>query len=257
MKRLLAGIMIAFMLLSMFGCEIVPNNNDDNGTEGDASSDNGEENTGGSENQEETNDWHHSEPWNGGNTLVFDSYEALVAAWEIIVQNNEETKRSYYILPDHVGDDYSVIHVLHIDTACADLSKQLPAFSLVRLYLHGSSTEMCGHTPYCGEYYMHGIKLFLQDPNDEKYAYIEDLISVDILTINYVDIEDRSLLRTERTNSFLLEGKYYNIYLFNQPFEYDIFYGDTRIVRLKSCIELDDEVINLILNNLCGLYDLQ
>ena len=102
-------MLIAFMLLSMFGCEIVPNNNDDNGTEGDASSDNGEENTGGSENQEETNDWYHSEPWNGRNLRAFDSYDTLMAAWAIIEENKGEKPIPYYILPDYVGENYHTL----------------------------------------------------------------------------------------------------------------------------------------------------
>ena len=260
MKRLLAGIMIAFMLLSMFGCEIVPNNNDDNGTEGDASSDNGEENTSGSENQEETKDWYHSEPWNGLNLRAFDSYDTLMAAWKIIEENKGEKPASYYILPDYVGENYSVVYKIKTYTSCgADMSKQTSTSSSVQLYLHGTSRSMCEHnSPEDMSYYAHGVTLHRTDPDMEKYAYTEDLLMVQILTMTkeYVAIEDRSLLRAEKTNTFATTPRP-NIWIFDQPIKYDIFYGDTRIVRLTSCIELDDEVINLILNNLCGLYDLQ
>ena len=254
MKRLLAFFVVIFTLLSMVGCENVFSNND-----GIQNSNNGEQDNQVGDGQADAKDWYHSEPWNGLNLRAFDSYDSLMAAWKTIEENKGQKQNPYYILPDYLGENYSVVYKLHTYTSCgADMSKQTPVSSSVQLYLHGTSRSMCEHnSPDDGYYYAHGVTLHTTDPDLDKYAYTNDLLMVQIITMtkDYVVIEDRSLLRAEKSNLPTITPSY-NIWIFDQPIAYDVFYGDARIVRLTSCIELDQEIVDLILNNLCGLYDI-
>ena len=260
MKQFLTILLLISLIISMVGCNFIYDDNKSSDLPKDDTIDIGEQNESNKNDQvndqEKEKNWFNSDPWNGIRLRAFDSYESLMAAWRIINENSEKEADEYYhyyILPDDLGDDYTVIYKLETSVACTDMSKQTGVSTSVQLFIHGTSRDMCEHTPDDIEYYAHGVTLLPNDEDLHKYDHLDDVLSVQILTHNYVKIEDRSLLTIKRGNNSLYLG---NIWIFDQPIDYDVFYGDTHIAYLDSCIELDDEVLELIINNLCGVYDL-
>ena len=57
------------------------------------------------------------------------------------------------------------------------------------------------------------------------------------------------------SNDFNYRNDWLNIYIFENPVQYKVYYGDIYIALLETCIELDDEVLNLFIENICRVYD--
>ena len=203
---------------------------------------------------------------------AFDSFDEFVSAWFWLGDTMEDEKKNFYVVPDTLGEEYQPLYMIGVENCVTyypisveEFCTYLPPieqqycpyryrWGLVKVYLTNTSPDMCDKT---GEVYHwgHGVELFHGDDDGiEKYAYLKEHLFVYIRTVEYVEIEDRSLITVSEEFGDI-EGTGNKTIV--QDISYKVYYDGTYIACLHSCIPLDSEQIDLLVNNLCGInsYD--
>lgn len=252
MKKIFVLFLLISILFSAVSCNVIP----DNTVPDDVVPDDGQDN-----NEPEETGWIDKAPWNGTKFLSLGSYNDLISAWEIINETTEKPQESYYILPDDLGDKYTMVYRLEAQNLHNhNMNKPPVVHTAVLLYLNDTSFDMCQCKGDRELYYAYHADLVTYSDPEREDRLLENLLLVRIYTTDYTEIKDRSLLSIRKSENAPEYGYPYSsseIYMFKQAFTYDLMYGNKCVAILSSCIELDNEVTDLVINNVCGLYDLK
>ena len=183
---------------------------------------------------------------------VLDKYDDLLRAMELISQNGNLKQRNenQFTIKENVGEQYKVVYRCFQD----HFSKIYYPIEFeeffenyadgdfdTRIYLLGESLDDCDHIPVTDTIpYDHSVGLFNVDGDYEKYLEYAYYPFVDIHSVEYVEIENKELISIREFDSYNMNGEH----------SYEVLYGETVILRLYSCMAVDDDMLDLIVDNL-------
>lgn len=191
--------------------------------------------------------------FHNGIKKAVDSYDDLLRAWNMI---NDNDHNFYSLTPYVVKNDpdgrFKVVYYFYEDNRNAYYPISFDDFFtnesyglfVNKIYLLDMSGNDCLHedSKYSNDpfaKYSHMPFLYEEDEDYEKFKEYEEYPVINLAGSFAVQIEDRSLVS-------IVETKSDNTYRYG----YDIYYSKQKIITVDSCVPIDENLLNVILDNL-------